>query len=103
NLGATFTELRMEWVAPTLAHLEQRFDAIRFSQAEGNMPKLRPTEYWLRNCGVANQMRPHEVSLRQQIGVGTMMFGTDFPHPEGSWPNSREWSRTILKGVTEQE
>ena len=103
TLRLTFTELRTEWIAPTLAHLEQRFDAIRFGRSDLKLPKLRPTDYWLRNCGVANQFRPYDVSLRQQIGVGTMMFGTDYPHPEGSWPNSREWLRLILKGVPEAD
>jgi predicted TIM-barrel fold metal-dependent hydrolase len=103
SLRITFSELRTEWVAPTLAHLEARFDAIRFGEHGLKPPKLRPSDYWHRNCAVAGQLRPYEMALRHQIGVGTVMFGVDYPHSEGSWPNSREWLRVALKGVSESE
>jgi len=103
TLRVTFTELRCEWIPATLAHLERRFDEIRFSDCGLQLPKLRPTDYWRRNCGVGAQLRPYEVALRGQIGSETVMFGTDYPHPEGSWPNTREWLQVAMKGVPEAE
>jgi predicted TIM-barrel fold metal-dependent hydrolase len=103
DLRVTFSELRVEWVQPTLAHLERRFDQARFADAGLETPKLRPSDYWRRHCGVAGQLRPYEVGLRHHIGVETVMFGHDYPHAEGAWPNSREWLRLVLKGVPEDE
>ena len=103
ELRVTFTELRSEWVAPTLAHMESRFDAIRFGDGDIQPPKLRPTDYWRRNCAVAGPFNPYELSLRHQIGIETVMFGHDYPHPEGSWPNTRDWLRLGLQGVPETE
>ena len=103
ELMVTFTEIRCEWVPPTLAQLERRFDEIRFSDHGAALPKLRPTDYWRRNCGLGHQLRPYDISLRHQIGVEQMMFGSDYPHPEGSWPNTREWLRVSLDGVSEDE
>jgi predicted TIM-barrel fold metal-dependent hydrolase len=103
NLRVTFSELRTEWVAPTLAHLESKFDELRFSDRPGKMPKLRPSEYWRRNCGVSHMLKPFEVALRYQIGVENLMFSADYPHIEGSWPNTREWLRLAFKGVQEDE
>jgi predicted TIM-barrel fold metal-dependent hydrolase len=99
DLRVTFSELRLEWIGPTLAHLERRFDQARFGDAGLRTPKLRPTDYWRRHCGVAGQIRPYEMGLRHQIGVETVMFGHDFPHSEGAWPNSQDWLRLVLKGV----
>ena len=31
------------------------------------------------------------------------MFGTDYPHHEGTWPNTREWIKVAFEGVTEDE
>ena len=31
---------------------------------------------------------------RYEIGVGNIMWGNDFPHPEGTWPYTRSSSRT---------
>lgn len=103
SLRVTFSELRTEWVAPTLAHLEARFDELRFGDEAFALPKLRPTEYWLRNCAVSHMLKPFEVGLRHQIGVNNMMFSADYPHIEGCWPNTREWLRLIFKGVPENE
>jgi predicted TIM-barrel fold metal-dependent hydrolase len=103
DLKVTFSELRVEWVEPTLAHLERRFDTARFKDAGVRTPKLRPSDYWARHCGVAGQLRPYEIGLRHHIGVETVMFGHDFPHSEGTWPNSREWLRLILRGVSERD
>src|SRR6202012_3804151 len=33
--------------------------------------------------------RPRERARRYEIGVGNIMWGNDFPHPEGTWPYTR--------------
>jgi predicted TIM-barrel fold metal-dependent hydrolase len=103
DLRVTFSELRTEWVAPTLAHLESKFDEWRFSDSAAKMPKLRPTDYWRRNCAVSHMLKPYDLALRYQIGVENLMFSSDYPHVEGTWPNTREWLRLALKGVPEDE
>lgn len=103
DLRVTFTELHAEWVAPTLAHLESRYDALRFGGGDIAPPKLRPTEYWRRNCALGGPFTPYEMSLRRQIGVETVMFGHDYPHPEGSWPNTHDWLRIAMAGVAEDD
>ena len=32
-----------------------------------------------------------------------IMWGTDFPHPEGSWPRTREKMLEYMKGIPEGE
>ena len=34
-----------------------------------------------------------------RCGLHRFMFGTDYPHPEGTWPNTREWIRDAFAGV----
>lgn len=31
------------------------------------------------------------------------MWGTDYPHPEGSWPNTHEKLMTYMKGLPETD
>ena len=34
-------------------------------------------------------------AMRYEIGIDNMLWGNDFPHPEGTWPNSRSgWQKT---------
>ena len=35
---------------------------------------------------------------RYEIGVGNIMWGNDFPHPEGTWPYTREFLQGPLLG-----
>ena len=54
--------------------------------------EMLPSEYVDRNAftGLANVKR-RELGMRYEIGIGNMCWGTDFPHPEGTWPNTHEW------------
>ena len=59
-------------------------------------PKLRmlPSEYFDRNVFIgSSNTRRREIANRFEIGVGNIMWGNDFPHPEGTWPHTREWLR----------
>jgi len=40
--------------------------------------------------GASNTKR-REIGMRYEIGVDNLLWGSDFPHPEGTWPKSREW------------
>lgn len=53
---------------------------------------MLPSEYVDRNCftGLANVKR-RELAMRYEIGIDNMLWGTDFPHPEGTWPNTLDW------------
>ena len=40
---------------------------------------------------------------RDLIGVETLMWGSDYPHTESTFPRSREITAEILRGVPEAE
>jgi len=98
NLHYVPTEARADWVPDTLAMMDARFE-------RGGTPlKKRPSEYWASNCfGGASFLHKYEVEHRHEIGVDTLMFGRDYPHPEGTWPNTLDWLRAALAGVPEHE
>ena len=45
----------------------------------------------------ANSRR--ELGMRYEIGVGNIMWGNDFPHPEGTWPNTRAWLKKTFHDI----
>ena len=73
------------WLPYWLQRMEQHWD---FSgNAEHPELKMRPTEYFKRNFFVA--CRGDEVtlpSLIQLAGDENIIFNTDYPHPDGTWP-----------------
>ena len=65
---------------------------------------MRPSEYFDRNCAIgASNTRRRELARRYEIGVGNLMWGNDFPHPEGTWPHTREWLRDAFCDIPVDE
>ena len=60
------------------------------SRTKGLIQRL-PSEYVGENVFIgASTMSPEEIRRRHANGVDALMWGTDYPHPEGSWPHTRE-------------
>jgi hypothetical protein len=98
TLRACVTEVRGDWLPPTL----RRLDALA---AQTRTPlKMKPSEYWTSNCFITpSSIHICEMEARADIGIDNLIFGTDYPHPEGTWPNTKEWIRLTFKGVPEAE
>jgi predicted TIM-barrel fold metal-dependent hydrolase len=98
GLKLALVEVRSDWVPPTLAALDAR-------HAAGDLKTpLTPSEYWARNCFVTpSSIHRCEIEQRYEIGVDNMLFGTDYPHPESTWPNTLDWIRAIFGSVPEAE
>lgn len=58
----------------------------------GGSLSMLPSEYIDRNVFIgASNTKRRELGMRYEIGVGNICWGNDFPHPEGTWPTTREW------------
>lgn len=106
GLQFAFTEQGTAWVPETLAHLDYFFG--RMGGATGSKEEewgasvvqalsLTPSEYWERQCHVgASFMRPEEARLVPALGKQRIMWGSDYPHVEGSHPYSRQALRAAF-------
>src|SRR5262249_36039203 len=94
------SEIRLDWIPATLHHLDRVFEEHR-----DEIPaKRKPSEYWATNClAGASFIHQAEVEMRHEIGVETILFGRDYPHPEGTWPHTKDWLQEAFRGVPEQE
>ena len=48
-------------------------------------------------------MARREVELRREIGLENILWGSDYPHPEGTWPTTRQHLVETFRGVPEEE
>jgi predicted TIM-barrel fold metal-dependent hydrolase len=56
-----------------------------------NLIKKLPSEYVGTNVFIgASTMSRVEIRRRHRNGIDALMWGTDYPHPEGSWPHTAE-------------
>lgn len=102
NLRVGFTEQRAGWIAQDL----RNFDSCCLDPMRNlpDNPKRLPSEYWRSNCFVGGSyMARFEIDDRHEVGVETYTWGSDYPHPEGTWPNTTLALRNTFAGVPEDE
>jgi predicted TIM-barrel fold metal-dependent hydrolase len=94
-LKMAVTEAGCFWAADMLWRMDmlatRDHGARKMVDTRGTLSML-PSEYFDRNCAIgASNTRRRELGRRYEIGVGNIMWGNDFPHPEGTWPYTREF------------
>lgn len=53
--------------------------------------KRRPSEYWFDHCHVTYQAEDFGSRVLDAVGVDNVMWASDFPHPDGLWPDSQRF------------
>ena len=88
------------WFWDRLAMGQKGSEKLSRGPFEETLGDLLPSEIVDRNCftGLANVKR-RELGMRYEIGIDNMLWGTDFPHPEGTWPNTREWLQKTFHDI----
>src|SRR6202035_321447 len=64
---------------------------------------MLPSDFFRRTVVLSFQEDAIGIRLRDVIGVDNMMWGSDYPHSESTFPRSRKILAEILKGVPEDE
>ena len=90
KLKYVLTETGVGWVVEKLRVLGFKAENPIFSHFSKGL-SLSPAEYFARNCYIgASFMAEHEGRFRHAIGVDRLMWGSDYPHLEGTWPNTMQ-------------
>ena len=115
GLRVVFTEAGVGWIPRQLRRLDAFVDSARSSATDDaemtyhgshvvDGLSLKPSEYWRRQCYVgASFMHPTEAAKRHEVGVDKIMWGSDYPHVEASYPYSEAAIRFAFQGVPSDE
>jgi predicted TIM-barrel fold metal-dependent hydrolase len=107
GLKVVITEGTTIWVPEYLALLDFRYDVTHYAAKLGDYRShlsLKPSEYFRRNVFLGASCMPRrEAELRHEIGLRNIMWGSDYPHPEGTWPETRERMLETFRGLPEDE
>ena len=103
KLEVVFTETGCSWILETLRVLEMHTRNPIFKYFTKGL-SLSPAEYFARQCYIgASFMSPEEGESRHRIGLDRLMWGTDYPHLEGTWPNTMDALRETFGPYPEDE
>ena len=109
NLTFVMTEQGSSWVPALLAGLDWAVARMRslpgsseerFGSDAVQQLSLKPSEYWARQCYLgASFMGPVDCSVRDETNIDTIMWGSDYPHSEGTHPYTMEALRYTFADV----
>jgi predicted TIM-barrel fold metal-dependent hydrolase len=89
------------WIPYFLERMDQTFTKHRFWTKSVITDK--PSSYWYRH-GYATFIEDHAgVAERHRAGLDNIMWSTDYPHSDTTWPRSREVLEAHFKGIPETE
>ena len=112
KLKMVITETGCSWVPPLLKRLDWTISKIRDTGATGEiryskdavLPKLA-SEYFTQNVWMGiSQPGPADITAADQVlAPGRFMWGSDYPHDEGTHPFTREHLRALFHDRPEAE
>ena len=101
SLRVAFLESGGGWVLPWLDRIEEHWESASFRRVLGAM-KRPPFETFRRQCFVSFEadektLAPHAA----HCGAETILWATDYPHPDGTFPGAVEKIREALSPLPE--
>jgi predicted TIM-barrel fold metal-dependent hydrolase len=111
RLRFVMTEMGCAWLPPLLDQMDGYLKSIRDTGrigelrfAEEHVLPLSATEYFRRNCWLGvSQPGAADAAARELLGRDRFMWGSDYPHNEGTHPFTREHLRQRFHDVAPEE
>ena len=102
HLGAV--EYELSWIPHFLERLDYAYTQRPLGDTQYRIKEnMLPSDYFHRNVFVGFQEDARGIHDRHIIGVDNLMWGSDYPHQESTFPRSRQILDKILLECTEDE
>jgi predicted TIM-barrel fold metal-dependent hydrolase len=101
DLRLVFVETGAGWFAYCCERMDEAFE----EHEQWVKPKLAapPSHYAKTQCYVTLGADRAPLLTREITGVGPLLWASDYPHPEGTFPHSQQVVARIFAGVPEDE
>jgi predicted TIM-barrel fold metal-dependent hydrolase len=103
NLKLAIVEFELAWVPHLLQTMDYTYRERHEEALYRFQGELLPSDFVHRNVFLSFQEDAVGIRLRDLIGVENIMWGSDYPHSESTFPRSREILDRILHGVPADE
>ena len=96
NIRIAFGESGCGWIPYALDRMdfewEDRFTDLGL--------KMKPSDYWRRQCKATFQFDRIGAKLIDDMGAESLMWGSDYPHGDGVWPHSDKYIKEQFADVS---
>lgn len=103
RLILAIVEFELSWVPHVLSSMDYTYRERHGEAIYRFRDGMIPSDFFHRNVVLSFQEDAVGVRLRDIIGVDNMMWGSDYPHSESTFPESQRILAEILAGVPADE
>jgi predicted TIM-barrel fold metal-dependent hydrolase len=89
RLKVVLAESGLGWIPYYLQRLDKMKERHGWAKVGMTLPKL-PSEYWYSNMAATFEEDVVGMKLLDELGVDNVMWATDYPHPDCTWPESQK-------------
>ncbi len=103
NLKIYFAETQATWLAGHLDYVDEFYNRWAYYHGLDKKLKKQPSQYIRDHCRFSFIHDRLAMQLRHFIGLDLLMWGSDFPHSVGTYPDSRVILEDLFDGVPKAE
>ncbi len=103
KLKLAIVEFELSWVPYLLTSMDYTYTERHEEAIHRFKGGMYPSDFFHNNVYLSFQEDSVGIRLRDIIGVDNLMWGSDYPHSESTFPYSRRILDEILAGVPEDE
>ncbi len=100
ELQVYIAETNASWMPSTFFFADDLWDKCRHLYPDAKIV-MKPSEYITKHCMFSFIRDPMAMRMRELLPVENLMWGSDFPHSVGSFPESQKWLDIIFDRVPE--
>jgi predicted TIM-barrel fold metal-dependent hydrolase len=91
------------WVAHYSYRLDQMWERHHAWLGRGSEGLERQPSEYLRNVWFTFQKDPVAVETRDRVGLNQLMWASDYPHSDSTWPHSKKVIERDFAGVPDSD
>ena len=101
TIGAV--EFELGWAAYFIQQMDRHYEEHRYVKEIRYKGDALPGDFFRRNVFVTFQEDIAGIATRHVVGVDNILWSSDYPHTESTWPNSLPVLRKLLADVPQDE
>jgi predicted TIM-barrel fold metal-dependent hydrolase len=100
GLSIVSSEHDVGWAYHFIHRVDHAYEKFRHRQ---NLKlDLLPSQYIRRQVFFGFQFEELGMDLLSRVGAGNIMWASDYPHSDSTWPRSRQYLAGVLQGIPEE-
>jgi predicted TIM-barrel fold metal-dependent hydrolase len=110
GIPSKFPGLKISLAEGGIGWVPMMFDRLKYIETHAGMASTfdgwhdtaSPSEVLARNFYFCMLDDPSTLLIREHVGIDRITVEVDYPHADGSWPNSQKYIGDLLKGLPQE-